>query len=65
MGSSALTRDYCVLLQQEHVVRQVTIKQQEAQKCKSVPVEKASDNNIFHSEYNHFKTVTTNQQVSQ
>ena len=27
-----------------------------------VPVEKPSNNNIFHSEYNNFKIVTTNQQ---
>ena len=31
----------------------------------SVPEEKASNNNIFHSEYNNFKTVTTNQQEQQ
>ena len=34
-------------------------------KSASVPVEKASNNNIFHSEYDNFKTVTTNQQEQQ
>ena len=34
-------------------------------KCKSVPVVKQATVNIFHREYNNFKSVTANQQEQQ
>ena len=46
-------------------LNKLQLKNMNLKKCKSVPLKKQATVKIFHSEYNNFKSVTTNQQEQQ